>query len=245
MVSPLLRITTLISLLFLSACVNPDDACDDVSGDFTYGGAVTETSTSCVYNGSLDPGIAVPNPVPGFVNGGEAGVFTSIPTGLVFADAATGEIDLQSSTPGSYTVTNTLADCNVKATAQFELLPAETLTVQEIHFIDDNPETNQHYYILAEKETTHPELKDETKYTITWYWVKPTGVVRDITDTGNPGESAGSGAYNYFIESDPETGTIKTNETLVVDVVNLTTGCLTRLVFGKPLSEMPEPARSL
>lgn len=245
MFTPLLRNVSLICLLFISACNNdPDDACADVSGAFTYGEAVTEPAASCVWNGSLDPDIAVPNPVPAFVDGGKAGVFTSTPSGLVFADATTGEIDLQASSAGSYTVTNTLADCNVQATAQFELLPGETLTVQEIHFIDDNPETNQHYYIFAETET-HPELKDEAKYHITWYWVKPTGVVRDITDTGNPGESAGSGAYNYFIEPDPETGTTKTDETLVVDVVNLTTGCLTRLTFGKPLSEMPEPGRSL
>jgi|GEM_PF-1000908 len=48
------------------------------------------------------------DPLPIFNGGGVAGVFSSA-AGLVFVNTATGEIDLDASTPGSYTVTNTIA----------------------------------------------------------------------------------------------------------------------------------------
>jgi gliding motility-associated-like protein len=47
-------------------------------------------------------------PLPTFSGGGVAGIFSSTP-GLVFANSATGQVDLTSSTAGSYTVTNTIA----------------------------------------------------------------------------------------------------------------------------------------
>jgi len=48
------------------------------------------------------------DPLPTFSGGGTAGTFTSTP-GLIFANASTGRIDLSASTPGTYTVTNTIA----------------------------------------------------------------------------------------------------------------------------------------
>src|SRR5678816_4834229 len=48
------------------------------------------------------------NPLPAFSGGAVAGTFSSTP-GLVFANVNTGEIDLSASTPGTYTVTNTIA----------------------------------------------------------------------------------------------------------------------------------------
>ncbi len=48
------------------------------------------------------------NPLPTFSGGGVAGTFSST-AGLVFASTATGEVDLASSTRGTYTVTNTIA----------------------------------------------------------------------------------------------------------------------------------------
>ena len=48
------------------------------------------------------------NPTPTFSGGGVAGVFSST-AGLVFVSTATGQIDLTASTPGTYTVTNTIA----------------------------------------------------------------------------------------------------------------------------------------
>jgi hypothetical protein len=48
------------------------------------------------------------NPTPTFSGGGVAGTFSST-TGLVFISTATGQINIAASTPGSYTVTNTIA----------------------------------------------------------------------------------------------------------------------------------------
>ncbi|MCJ7448505.1 MAG: hypothetical protein MUO72_12520 [Bacteroidales bacterium] len=48
------------------------------------------------------------NPFPAFSGGGVAGTFSST-AGLVFVSTATGQVDLAASTPGSYTVTNTIA----------------------------------------------------------------------------------------------------------------------------------------
>lgn len=49
-----------------------------------------------------------PNVFPGFTTG-TAGVFSSMPAGLVFVSTTTGEIDLTASAPGTYDVTNTIA----------------------------------------------------------------------------------------------------------------------------------------
>ncbi|HEY9005056.1 MAG TPA: hypothetical protein VIM75_02930 [Ohtaekwangia sp.] len=48
------------------------------------------------------------NPSPAFSGGGVAGTFSST-TGLVFVSTATGQVNLAASTPGTYTVTNTIA----------------------------------------------------------------------------------------------------------------------------------------
>ena len=48
------------------------------------------------------------DPSPTFSGGGVAGTFSST-AGLVFINTATGEVDLSASTPGIYTVTNTIA----------------------------------------------------------------------------------------------------------------------------------------
>ncbi len=48
------------------------------------------------------------NPSPTFSGGGVAGTFSST-AGLVFVSTATGQVNLAASTPGTYTVTNTIA----------------------------------------------------------------------------------------------------------------------------------------
>ncbi|MFN8166660.1 MAG: T9SS type A sorting domain-containing protein [Bacteroidia bacterium] len=63
-----------------------------------------------------------PNPLPVYSGGGVAGVFSSS-AGLVFISTATGQIDLSASTPGTYTVYNTIAaagGCGV-VTAQYDV----------------------------------------------------------------------------------------------------------------------------
>jgi gliding motility-associated-like protein len=49
------------------------------------------------------------DPLPTFINGGSGGIFSSAPAGLVI-NPNTGQVDLDASTPGTYTVTN---DINV------------------------------------------------------------------------------------------------------------------------------------
>lgn len=49
-----------------------------------------------------------PNPSPTFSGGGTPGIFSST-TGLVFVSTSTGQVDLASSSAGTYTVTNTIA----------------------------------------------------------------------------------------------------------------------------------------
>ncbi|MDQ3048587.1 MAG: gliding motility-associated C-terminal domain-containing protein [Bacteroidota bacterium] len=48
------------------------------------------------------------DPLPIFPAGASAGVFTSSPSGLVFINPATGEIDLSASAPGVYVLTNSI-----------------------------------------------------------------------------------------------------------------------------------------
>ncbi|PWK70868.1 gliding motility-associated-like protein [Mucilaginibacter oryzae] len=49
------------------------------------------------------------NPLPEFAGGASAGVFSASSSNLVFVNTSTGEIDLDKSTPGTYSVTNTIA----------------------------------------------------------------------------------------------------------------------------------------
>lgn len=49
------------------------------------------------------------NPLPTFTGGGIAGVFSASPAGLNFVNTSTGEINLASTTAGTYTITNTIA----------------------------------------------------------------------------------------------------------------------------------------
>ena len=73
------------------------------------------------------------NPSPTFSGGGVAGTFSST-AGLVFVSTATGQINLSASTPGTYTVTNTIAAAGgcaaVTATSSVTIttLPAATIS---------------------------------------------------------------------------------------------------------------------
>ena len=71
------------------------------------------------------------DPLPTFSGGGVAGIFSST-AGLVFVNTSTGEVDLSASTPGIYTVTNTIAaagGCNeVIATNPIEITSTFTWT---------------------------------------------------------------------------------------------------------------------
>jgi hypothetical protein len=70
------------------------------------------------------------NPLPSFSGGGSAGVFSSSPAGMAFVSTATGQINIAASTPGTYTVTNTIAPAGgcgeVSASSTVEII--STLT---------------------------------------------------------------------------------------------------------------------
>ena len=73
------------------------------------------------------------DPNPTFSGGGVAGTFSST-AGLVFVSTSTGQVDLSASTPGTYTVTNTIAASGgcaaVTATSTITItaLPAATIS---------------------------------------------------------------------------------------------------------------------
>jgi hypothetical protein len=73
------------------------------------------------------------NPLPTFTGGGVAGLFSSAPASLNFVSTSTGEINLTTSTPGTYTITNTIAASGgcPQVTASFVIVinTAPTLTI--------------------------------------------------------------------------------------------------------------------
>ena len=74
------------------------------------------------------------DPSPTYSGGGAAGTFSATPTGLVFINTSTGQVDVSASTPGTYTVTNTRAAANgcsqVTASSPITItaLPAATIS---------------------------------------------------------------------------------------------------------------------
>jgi len=73
------------------------------------------------------------NPMPTFGSGASAGTFSATPAGLVFVSTSTGQVNLASSTPGTYTVTNTIAASGgcaaASATATITINANPTVTV--------------------------------------------------------------------------------------------------------------------
>lgn len=216
-----------------------NDECESANAEFTYEQSAMN-SASCVWNEGLD----VLNPKPILASGAQAGIFSATPAGLVFVSSTTGEIDLETSKPGTYTVTNVIADCGVSATTEFVLLPGEELEVEEVNFPTSNPDIVVHYYRFLQT-ATHPELKDETKYQYKWYEVMASGEIKDVQDMLNLWESLGHSGMAYYVDNNPKTGVPRNDTALIVDVTNVETGCTKRFAFGKPISELPEPGRSL
>jgi len=118
-----------------------------VAGSFTYtvtltGGCGTVTASGTIavtalpvatfsYS-SLQFCSSESNPSPIYSGGGVAGTFSST-TGLVFVSTATGQVNLSASTPGTYTVTNTIAAAGgcglVSATASITITASPTATI--------------------------------------------------------------------------------------------------------------------
>lgn len=67
------------------------------------------------------------NPSPTYSGGGVAGTFSST-TGLVFVSTSTGQVNLSASTPGTYTVTNTIP----AASPCGPIIATATITIQQV-----------------------------------------------------------------------------------------------------------------
>ncbi|HOZ76949.1 MAG TPA: hypothetical protein PLY34_03090, partial [Ferruginibacter sp.] len=103
------------------------------------GNSVTATVTAlpvATFSYSASPYCAsAANPLPAFSGGGVAGLFSSA-SGLVFVSTVTGEIDLAASTPGTYTVTNTIAAAGgcavVTASSDITITADNTVTLSSV-----------------------------------------------------------------------------------------------------------------
>jgi hypothetical protein len=90
------------------------------TADFTY-----SATTVCTNGGTISPTLSN-------TNGGLLGTFTASPTGLSL-NATTGAITLATSTPGTYTVTNTVTECSQNIVSTF------TITVSQGPAITASP----------------------------------------------------------------------------------------------------------
>ncbi|HPX44749.1 MAG TPA: hypothetical protein PLN46_10540, partial [Bacteroidales bacterium] len=85
------------------------------------------------------------DPLPVFSGGGVAGSFSSTP-GLVFVSTSTGQVDLSASTPGTYTVTNTIPASGgcpaviATATIRITSLPVATFSYTETPYCSNDPD---------------------------------------------------------------------------------------------------------
>ncbi|RXF67056.1 PKD-like domain-containing protein [Arcticibacter tournemirensis] len=76
------------------------------------------------------------NAIPVFLPGSSAGTFSASPTGLVFLNASTGEIDLNLSAAGTYTITNLIAAAAGCSEASF----SQVVTINPESIADAGPD---------------------------------------------------------------------------------------------------------
>lgn len=117
------------------------------------------------------------NPLPLFPPGSSAGTFASSPAGLVFANIFTGEINLEASTPGVYTVTNTIppsAACpqvSFNTTVEVLTLPPPATIPQGPSNLCENPANSQY--------STSPQPN-----TISYSWILQPPAAGTIASSG-------------------------------------------------------------
>jgi gliding motility-associated-like protein len=133
-------------LVFLNTATGLIDVSASALGNYTVtfntSGTCPSSSTASVtittaplatfnYGGPYCPYDA--NPSPTFAPGASAGVFSASPAGLSFVSTATGVVNLAASTPGTYTVTNSIAAAGgcaaTSATNTIVINPTPTVSV--------------------------------------------------------------------------------------------------------------------
>jgi hypothetical protein len=136
-------------LAFVSASTGVIDLAASAAGTYTVTNTITpvgactasSTNRTITITAAPDPtfsyasngfcqAVGANNPVPVFDNGAQAGTFsTSALSGFSFVSTATGEVNLASSTPGSYAIINTIA------------ATAGCASVADTVYVDINPYT--------------------------------------------------------------------------------------------------------
>src|SRR6266536_3354158 len=138
------------------------------------------------------------NPSPGFSGGGVAGIFSST-AGLIFVSTSTGEVDLAGSTPGIYTVTNTIAasgGCGV-------VIATGTITVSDLPTVTTPSST----ICVGSTMTLSP--------TTGGTWVSSNTAVATVTNAGVvTGVAAGSVTFTF---TETSTGCSNTTSSVTVN----------------------------
>ncbi|MFL5762658.1 MAG: PKD-like domain-containing protein [Bacteroidia bacterium] len=147
------------------------------SASFTY-------STPFCQNG--------PNPFPAFGAGASAGTFSAAPAGLNFVNVNTGQINLATSTPGTYTVTNNIAASGGCASANATF----SVTINPAPVISASPASPS----ICSGSSTGITLSSSLGGT-TYSWT--------VSQVGTSGASASSGSTigQILTTTGPATGT--------------------------------------
>jgi gliding motility-associated-like protein len=115
------------------------------------------------------------NAVPIFNPGSSAGIFSAAPAGLVFVSTVTGEVDLSASTPGTYTVTNTIPAGN----GCLLTFKTASITVQTAPVLIPSSETDT----ICTNTVTNVTLSGANSYD--WTVVSPASITGAFGVTGN------------------------------------------------------------
>ena len=164
----------------------------------------------------------VANPSPTFSGGGVAGTFSST-GGLVFVSTSTGQVNLSASTPGTYTVTNTIAAAGgcaqVTANSSITITPDNTITLTSAGGTDAQTKcintaiTNITYSTTGATGATISGLPTG----VTGNWAANT-----VTISGTPSTTVGS-PFTYTITLTGGCGTITKTGTITVTANNTIT----------------------
>jgi gliding motility-associated-like protein len=133
------------------------------SANFSFGGPYCQSAA---------------NPLPTFGAGASAGTFSATPAGLVFVNVNTGQINVSASTPGTYSVTNSIAAGGGCSAATFTF---PGLTINPSPVITATPASQT----ICSGTATGIALSSSIGGT-TYSWT--------VTQTGVSGASAGSGS---------------------------------------------------
>lgn len=152
-------------------------------------------------------------PTPTFLGGGTAGVFSATPAGLNFVSTSTGEIDLSTSLPNTYTITNTIAAAGAcpQATATFNVT-INTPIPTSINY-------NGAPYCTNYVGTVNPIITGTLGGTFS---STPAGLVMNVSGTINPSLSA-AGTYTVTYQVPVSLGCASYNVTQTVEINALPT----------------------